>query len=48
MNFTWKEEKKERMDKRERRRKEEDVVLVWGVDVCGYAHVWCMESALKL
>ena len=28
MNFSWKEDRKDRMDKKERRRKEEDVVLV--------------------
>ena len=48
MNCSWKEDRKESLDMKERRRKEVDVVLVWGIVDGECAHVWSMEITLKL
>ena len=48
MDNSWKEDRKESLDVRERRRKEEGVVLVWSIVDRGCAHVWSIKSTLKL
>ena len=43
-----KDDRKDSLDMKERRRKEVDVVMVWGIADCSCAHVFCMNMALML